>query len=285
MRIVRYAIFFAMLCLTVFACSSEDTSNDQGGPGDVGQVCLSDQDCKTGLICSPETNRCVQPDDGEPTDAGADPGTDAGVETDEDVEEDAGTEDDAGTADDDVEEDGGTPEDEDEPVTCAEFHDLSTFTAVEFMGKTKFDDDHQTQKIWIKTTDDGSTFGKTSQLRVFACEGITGYPAAAGASIDLSTLDYEAGAGFRIQIGYDFDEDTREAQKYFVATSGTATVSAIDWTNPVDSTFAGTVTGATLVECEFDADENPIPVPNGCQFSLASFSWDIAVTQAGSGNP
>lgn len=246
MRSIRYIVFFTAMGLAVFACSSDGENQ---------------------------------------SDAGADAGTDAGADAGGDA--DAGTGDDAGPADGDAGDDGGTSGDDGgtsgddgQPVTCADFHDLSSFVPVEVKGKTKFDAEHQAQKTWIKATDDGSTFGKISQLRVFAWEGLPGYPAAPGAVIELSTIDYNTDAGFRIQIGYDFDEVSKEAQKYFVAMSGTATVTAIDWVNPVGSTFAGTVTGATLVECEFDAEENPIPVPDGCQFSLSSFTWESELTLA-----
>ena len=64
------------------------------------------------------------------------------------------------------------------------------------------------------------------------------------------------------------------------AYEGTANISAIDWSDPVGSSFAGTLSDVLFREVTLDVDEMPVLVPDGCSFTLSSFTWSETVSLA-----
>ncbi len=212
-------------------------------------------------------------DSGTALDAGSDGDTeDSGVDGD--------TEDSGGDGDTDGTRPDGDTEGSGETTDCEEFPDLDTFPTVTEKAKTKWDEERETQRIFYTGGDDGTAYSAYSIIKITAFEDHTSYPEESGAVIDLSAVGRNEGDGFLVRIGIDCDERGHLCSRWFWAYEGTATVSSIDWSEPEGSTFAGSLTDVLFREVTLDADELPIPVPEGCVFRLSRCAWDHTATSA-----
>jgi hypothetical protein len=86
-----------------------------------------------------------------------------------------------------------------------------------------------------------------------------------GEDIDLAAVPSTATAP-RVGAGYNVDLQSQNLQTPYAASAGTLNLDYACATG-----VAGTVTNATFIEVE--ASTNPVPVPNGCGFSLDTVSF------------
>ncbi len=166
------------------------------------------------------------------------------------------------------------------PLSCDDFADMSDFVTASSKAKTKFDDDYLVQRIFFTGFDDGSTYGRLSIVKIVAYDGLNGYPDSAGASVDLSLIGQADRDGFLVKHGIDCDSQGHICQTWLWAYSGTASISAIDWSDPVGSEFAGSLSELLFREVTLGVDELPTLVADGCSFTLSSFSWSETVSLA-----